>query len=159
MKRIARATACVMLGVAALIAPPATWAQDPNACDVAGEYPDLIVGKLDNVGRFGTEDGITAYAIGATSCNLGTCWVNWFFDTENHPVFAQNIFRLQNGRLEQIGQSWVAHRFLALSSSFCEPGCLPTNGQHLGRQLLDEQQRGDDGHAGLPGSEVRGQRQ
>jgi hypothetical protein len=132
MKTIARATACGLLGVSALIAPPVCVAQDPNACDVAGEYPDLIVGKLDSIGRFGAVDGITAYAIAATSCNLGTCWVNWFFGTEDHPVFAQNIFRLQDGRFEQIGQSWVAHRFFALSSTFCEPGCLPTNGQHLG---------------------------
>ena len=35
-------------------------------------------------------------------------------------------------RFEQIGQSWVAHRFLALSANYCEPDCLPTNGQHLG---------------------------
>jgi hypothetical protein len=107
-------------------------AQDPNACDEPGDFPDLIAGNLDNVARLGTLDGISAYSIGTTSCNLGTCWVNWFANTPEHPVFGQNLFRLKGGRFEQIGQSWVAHRFYALSWIYCEPDCLPTNGQHLG---------------------------
>jgi len=81
---------------------------------------------------WGTIDGISAYSIGASTCNLGTCWANWFVNTEQHPVFAENLFRLKNGRLEQIGQSWVTHRLFALSGILCEPDCMPTNGQHLG---------------------------
>ena len=109
-----------------------TTAQDPNACDAPGDLPDLIAGNLDSVARMGTLDGITAYSIAATTCNLGTCWVNWFHATTQHPVFGQNLFRLKDGRFEQIGQSWVSHRFFALSSTFCESDCLPTDGQHLG---------------------------
>jgi len=107
-------------------------AQDPNECDEPGDYPDLTLGDLHDVGLWGTVDGISAYSIGASTCNLGTCWANWFFDTDQHAVFAENLFRLKNGRFEQIGQAWVTHRFFALSQIVCEPDCVPTNGQHLG---------------------------
>jgi len=128
--RVTRALLCLTLALAA------SWttasAQDPNACDEPGDAPDLVTGNLDSVARMGGLDGVTAYAIGATTCNLGSCWADWFFDTPAHPVFAQNLFRLKDGRFEQIGQSWVAHRLYALSAAYCEPGCLPTNGEHLG---------------------------
>lgn len=107
-------------------------AQDPNACDEPGDYPDLILGNLDSVGMWTPIDETFAYSIGASTCNLGTCWANWFFNTDQHPVFGENLFRLKDGRFEQIGQAWVTHRFFALSSTLCEQGCLPTNGQHLG---------------------------
>jgi hypothetical protein len=128
--RTARALACLAFCAATYwtVSP----AQDPNACDAPGDFPDLITGNLDSVGRLGTLDGITAFAIGATTCNLGTCWVDWFANTPEHPVFGQNLFRMKDGRFEQIGQSWVLHRFYALSIEYCETGCIPTNGQHLG---------------------------
>ena len=96
------------------------------------EAPDLILGGLDSITRFGSENGITAYALGATTCNVGSCWADWFATTPSHPVFGQNLFRLRYGRFEQIGQSWVAHRFFALSAGVCSPACLPTDGTHLG---------------------------
>jgi hypothetical protein len=128
--RVVRAIVLIALGIATCWTT--SLARDPNACDEPGDLPDLIAGNLDTVARLGTLDGITAYSIGDTSCNLGTCWVDWFAGTPEHPVFGQNLFRLKDGRFEQIGQSWVTHRFYALSSAYCEPDCLPTNGQHLG---------------------------
>ena len=130
-------TVFLLLAAALSVASPA-FAQDPNACDVEGEYPDLIAGRLTSVVNWGTVSAITAYSTGATSCNLGSCWVNWFFNTDEHPVFAQNLYRLKDGRFEQIGQSWVHHRFFALSQSYCETGCLPTNGSHLGVQCSND---------------------
>ena len=114
-----------------LIGGPAI-AQDPNICDQPGETPDLVMGGLDSVNRFGTVDGISAYSMGTSTCNIGKCWANWFASTSDHPVFAQNLYRLERGRFEQLGQSWVAHRFFALSSLLCSPTCIPTNGTHLG---------------------------
>ena len=101
-------------------------------CDQPGEEPDLILGNLADVLRFGSLNDMTSYSIGSTSCSIGTCWVNWFFATPDHPVFSQNLFRLSNGRFEQLGQSWAMHRFLALSHPFCSTDCVPTNGMHLG---------------------------
>jgi len=110
----------------------AAGAGDPNLCDVPGEAPNVILGSVDTVTRWGAVAGITAYSIGATDCNVGGCWLDYVHNTNRHPVFAQNLFRLSGGRFEQIGQSWVAHRFFALSSAQCQSGCQATDGRHLG---------------------------
>ncbi len=120
----------VVLGLACAVT--AVPAQDPNVCDQPGEEPDLVLGDLTSVFRFGSLNDTTSYSVGSTSCSIGSCWVNWFFNTPDHPVFSQNLFRLANGRFEQLGQSWVMHRFLALSNAFCSADCHPTNGSHLG---------------------------
>jgi len=105
--RAAARAAC--LAACLLVLAGTAAAQDPNECDEPGDYPDLTLGTLHSVALWGTVDGISAYSIGASTCNLGTCWANWFFDTDQHPVFAEN-----------------------LSQILCEPDCMPTNGQHLG---------------------------
>jgi len=111
-------------------------ATDANACD-PGEIPDVIVGDIIQVIRHGTVSGITAYSIGTTSCNVGTCWLNWFENGPEHPVIGQNLFRLKDGRLEQIGQSWLKHGFFAESEELCNTGCLATDGTHLGVHCSD----------------------
>ncbi|HKQ63256.1 MAG TPA: hypothetical protein VJS92_18350 [Candidatus Polarisedimenticolaceae bacterium] len=152
MKRLLDLVSLVLIGLSAL---PAA-AQDPNACDVAGEAPDVIVGDLDGIERHGTSLGITAYSFGTWSCNVGTCWLNWFSETSEHPVIGQNMFRLKNGRFEQIGQSWLKHGFFALSEQLCSTGCLDTDGTHLGVNCSDPYSSGLNGYQpGLgPKSEV-----
>ena len=127
---------------------------DPNECDVAGDEPDVIVGDLYGVQRWGKIGDITAFSIATTSCNLGSCWLNWFDDNgsnnENrHPVIAQHLYRLKNGRMEQIGQSWLKHGFFALSdgslSATQRVHFVPTNGDHLGVNCSDPYSAGLNG--------------
>jgi hypothetical protein len=121
-----------------LVSLPVALAQDPNACDVAGEEPDLILADIDKVVRWGESDGITAFSFSTVACNAGSCWANWFAHPSNqHPVIGQNVFRLENGRFEQIGQSWVKHAVFAVSGDLCSPNCLGTNGDHLGVNCSD----------------------
>ncbi len=108
---------------------------------VAGAIgPDVIVGDLwggydapNMLSRYGTENGITGYAVGTTSCNVGDQRLKWFAGTPEHPVIAQNFYRLKDGRFEQIGLSWLKHGFYALSQNLCRsPGCNVTDGTYLG---------------------------
>jgi len=98
--------------------------------------PDIIVGDIYEVGNnHGSVGGITAFSLGTTSCNVGDEPADWFATTNRHPVIAQNMYRLKDGRLEQIGQSWVKHGFFAVSGTLCSGpgGCQgDPSGNHLG---------------------------
>jgi len=62
---------------------------------------------------------ITAFSVATTACNLGDTRAQWYIDTPEHPVIAQNMYRYEPHRFEQIGMSWVKHGFLALSDDDC----------------------------------------
>ncbi|MCZ6852176.1 MAG: hypothetical protein O7F17_11095 [Planctomycetota bacterium] len=128
-------TAAGLAGIAVLVGQMYAGAQphreasrtqrfgDP--CPLIGQgTPDLIVCRVSGIGEYGTVGGISAYAIGTTSQNnsTGTVWLSWR-DTggcsNQHPVIAQNLFRLKDGRFEQIGMSWLKHGFCAADSSLC----------------------------------------
>jgi hypothetical protein len=94
--------------------------------------PDVIVGNLTGISKFGTVDTITAYAIGTESCNIGNSPLLWDQDTNNHPVIGQNMYRLKDGRFEQIGMSWLKHGFSALTLNLCCTCQNPGNSQLLG---------------------------
>ncbi|MEK7756222.1 MAG: PQQ-dependent sugar dehydrogenase, partial [Planctomycetota bacterium] len=99
--------------------------------------PDVIVGNLYQVASYGSSGGISAFAVGTVSCNIGDFWLNWFSNTNQHPVIGQGMFRLKNDRFEHVGQSWLKHGFFALSESLCFSDCQSTNGQHLGVHCSD----------------------
>jgi hypothetical protein len=91
--------------------------------------PDVIVGAIPDIGKYGASGGIAAYSFGSTSCNIGTVQLEWIQNTNQHPVIPQNMYRLKDGRFEQIGMSWVKHGFCALQQNLCGtctpagPGC------------------------------------
>lgn len=107
----------VLLPIACLFGLGGALALD-NECD-PGEYPDLIITDIPDRIRYGVDLGITAFSIGNVTCNAGTCKGRWSALTPEHPLFAQNMFRLKAGKFEQIGQSWLKHGFSALQN----PGC------------------------------------
>lgn len=104
--------------------------------------PDVIVGDLHQVSSWGSVGDIHAYSVGTISCNIGDADLAWVFNTNEHPVIAQNIYRLHDGRFEQIGMSWLKHGFLALDDELCgtctgpggavlNPGCSDPYGSGL----------------------------
>jgi hypothetical protein len=120
-----------------------------NTCE-AGESPDLIIGDVQETTRYGVVGNITAFAIGNNTCNQGTCQANWNASTGEHPVFAQNMFRLKDDRFEQIGQSWVKHGFTALQQTLCSSVCrAASSGSYLGVNCSDPYS------ASLNGSQAR----
>ena len=120
--------------------------------------PDVIVGDLTGPSKWGTLGGVTSYSIGTTSCNIGNQILNWFDNSTLHPVIGQNIYRLENGRFEQIGMSWLKHGFCALQGTLCGP-CSPVGGgceTRLGIGCSDPYGSGLNGNQGGlgPRSEV-----
>jgi hypothetical protein len=108
-----------------------------NTCE-EGEIPDVIVGSLQAIQNYGVVGDTRAFSVGTTSCNIGTCWLDWFQHPSNlHPVIGANMYRLKDGRFEQIGQSWLKHGFFALSQGLCFNDCQGTSGTHLGVHCSD----------------------
>jgi len=62
---------------------------------------------------------ISGFAIGTISCNAGDQNLVWFANTNQHPVIAQNMYRLKQNRFEQIGMAWIKHGFFATDSNNC----------------------------------------
>ena len=91
--------------------------------------PDVVVSILGpDLSKYGTRDVgtpgnprlVTGYAVTTTACNIGDTPAAWIDFNNQHPVIGQNMYRLHNGRFEQIGMSWLKHSFCAAD----EPSCL-----------------------------------
>jgi flagellar hook capping protein FlgD len=113
---------------------PARPAHEPV---FAGGLLDVSLGGLDGiqqVAHAGTfPSGQVALSMATTVCNLGTVDVPWLAPMEEeHPVIHMALYRLLDGRLEQIGVSWMKHGFYALSNSFCIECQNPSDGSFLG---------------------------
>lgn len=122
--------------------------------------PDVIVGTLPDTvsfgGNVGDSTGPLAFDLGTTSCNVGNVNLRWEASTTQHPVIAQNVYRLKDGRFEQIGQSWVKHGFFALTETLCG-ACNEMGGNVLGIGCSDPYDSGLNGlQAGLgPRSQIQ----
>ncbi|MSR75815.1 MAG: hypothetical protein EXS14_10150 [Planctomycetes bacterium] len=102
-----------------------------------GTGPDVIVGDLMTPANYGSVGNIAAFAIGTTSCNIGTQSLQWVANTSMHPVIGQTLYRLRNGRYEQVGQSWLKHGFTALAQNLCATCQNPGTGSLLGVNCSD----------------------
>ena len=94
-----------------------------------GEGADVVVAELPNSQGYGTVNGRAAVAIGTTAANIGTEELWWYDDINQHPVIAQTMYRLKDGRFQQIGNGWLKHGIGALQNAYCE--CAPSGDFHL----------------------------
>ena len=135
----------------------------PQESDAGTVGPDVTVHELQSTQNYGVSNGMRAYSVGTTSCNIGDEPLWWCDDPRSycedtqHPVIAQNIYRLKNGRFEQLGMSWLKHGFLSVNSSDSQCGdgsCEqpPHGGDQLGIGCTDPY------GAGLNGSRPLGMR-
>jgi len=134
----------------------------PGLCP-ASTGADVIVGDIPDIARWGTLGDITAYSIGTTACNFGDTPLNWQPLNANHPVVAQNMYRMNAQRIEQIGMSWVKHGFTVFQDLCCCADCTDTGSfELLGvgcsdtyNAPLNGGQAGFNGRAGLgPRSDI-----
>ncbi|HVZ95200.1 MAG TPA: hypothetical protein VG797_11890 [Phycisphaerales bacterium] len=117
------------IGTMAVIALLAGAASSAHA---AG--PDAYGGDLNGIASFGAVGDISAYSLGPTTCNVGTAFLGTHISTADHPVIAQNLYRLHNGRFEQIGMSWAFHTLCSLQGTVCS-SCTPPPGGGCNNEL------------------------
>ena len=133
------AAALVLAGVLALA---------PRTTEAGSIGPDVTVFDLNGVRNWGALGGVRAYSVGTVSCNIGDEPLWWcdhdtaYCEDDQHPVIAQNLYRLKEGRFEQLGMSWLKHGFLSVNSSNSECGdgsCAnpPHGGDQLGVGCTD----------------------
>ena len=108
------------------------------------QTPDVFLFDLQELGSFGQENGIYAYSVGTTSCNIGSVELLWHANDRFHPVIGQEMYRYYDGVLEQIGVSWLKHSFCALSLDACG-SCQPTDCDTLGIGCSDPYTAGLNG--------------
>lgn len=103
----------------------------------AGGIKDVSLSALSSIqsaGHAGTfPTGQVALSMSTTSCNVGAVDVPWLAPMEeDHPLIHMALYRLMNGRFEQIGVSWMKHGFFALSNPGCIGPCVnPSDGSYL----------------------------
>ena len=97
--------------------------------------PDVILQDPYEAVFQGAVGGINGYALGSRTCNIGN--QNLIWASNGTPGYAMNAFRLHDGRLVQIGQSWVKRACCAAAGSGCGLGCNGQGGGVLGAGCLD----------------------
>lgn len=100
-------------------------------------FLDVGLGGIRSIGQVAHQgtypNGAVALSMATTACNLGDTDVPWLAPMqEDHPTIAMAIYRLLDGRIEQIGVSWMKHGFYALSNSDCTPCQHHSDGDFLG---------------------------
>ncbi len=127
-----------------------------GSCANPASGADVIIGELIGVESYGGLGNQSSFAIGTTSCNVGSDELLWIASTNEHPVISQNIYRLENGRFEQIGMGWLKHGFTALQGSVCCTCISSGTGSRLGVGCSDPYSASLNGQQGSlgPRSEV-----
>ena len=136
--------------VALLLAGAAAGAAVAVHAQQGGEVgADIVVHGFTDIDNYGAADGFAAYALGTDACNRGDQPVEWCDQefgcgagatSSDHPVIAQNLYRLKGGRFEQVGMSWLKHGFSSLNSS--DPGCTGAQGQSCQQPSAGQNQLG-----------------
>ena len=146
-----------LASTAALIAAIAATASIGYAAERGAGVIDVRIILLQDPKVRGREgvfpNGRVGMGLITTSHNVGTVNVDWFAAglpgeplDNRHPFIGQNMYRLRDGRLEQIGLAWLKHGFFStndncvdLPGEFLGVGCTDTYGnfnnanrQHLG---------------------------
>lgn len=97
------------------------------------------MGSLTIAGRAGTyPNGRNGLTMSTTSCNVGTQNIPWAAPMNvQHPVIAMNLYRMKDGKFEQVGWSWLKHGFFATNSPGCGTCQSPGTGSLLGPGCSD----------------------
>lgn len=98
---------------------------------------DVVYSDISGVSQYGPIGGIYAYAYGTGTCNIGDADLRWGNSWAGSPSVGFNAYRLHNGRLLQLGQSWVKRACCAAAGSGCGIACNGNGGSVLGTGCKD----------------------
>lgn len=110
-------------------------ANEPLEGGVAEVGPDVKYTDCTSVDNHGLVGAIRAYSFGTNTCNIGN--QNLLWTNNGTPGIGFNMFRLSNGRLEQIGLGFVKTACCAGAGSGCGVSCNGQGGSVLGAGCLD----------------------
>ncbi len=131
-----------LLLAAGLLLTPHLVAQDVAVSKVAGNGSDDYYMEA-NTGS------MVAYSMGSTSCNVGNVTINWTPSNHQAPVTQTTMFRIKDGRMEQLGYGWLKDSFCAVSENSCG-NCQSTPCSNLGIGCADTYGSGlNDGAQGV----------
>ena len=111
-------------------------APSPRTASVGPDVVPIDIFETIHWGS-GLDGAIQGYSSGTNACNIGDVPVLWHPFDNQHPVIGQNMFRLENGRFDQIGQSWLKWSFNSGNESFCGTCIDPGEYDLLGVQCSD----------------------
>jgi hypothetical protein len=109
----------------------------PNPVDIEQTVgPDVTIGNISDVYYWGVSGTTKAFSVGTDSWNVGNQQADWFdYNTRltingnvvdkrsnEHPVIGQQMYRLKDGKFEQIGMSWLKHGFVSTNSAAFQGG-------------------------------------
>jgi hypothetical protein len=103
-----------------------------------GSGPDVVYQAIqsNDIGNYGPVGGVRAYIYATGTCNAGN--VNLLWTNDGTPGVGFNAYRLQGGRLVQLGQSWVKTACCAATFGSCGGRvCNGASGTQLGSGCLD----------------------
>ena len=139
---------------AAVILLPWHHAGANSGVDCLNSGPDLVVGDIFDAISYGSIGNRAAFSIGTDVCNVGDEVVNWIAETPDHPVFDRSLYRVHDGRIQQIGLTWLKHGFGAVQDDSCGCGCEPADWSHLGVGCSDAYNASWNGMQSLSGSRL-----
>lgn len=96
---------------------------------------DVVYQNISDVGNHGAFGGFMSFSLGTATCNIGNQNINWTND--GTPGVGFNAYKLNNGRLTQIGMGWVKTACCAAAGSGCGLSCNGQGGNVLGAGCLD----------------------
>jgi len=141
MKRAIEQRMAIAVGIAFGSALPVAGA--------AGAGPDVVLCQLYSLGEPSAFSGggrdLDSGTVGLTAAtrsrNIGTANLNWYTPypegsgDPRHPFISLNMYRLLNGRFEQIGVNFPKHGYFATSDTDCDNDALTCSGVPAGNQL------------------------
>lgn len=109
---------------------------------------DVVYSDIQGITNWGLVGGIRGYSLGSYTCNIGDVNLPW---NSTSPLLGMNAYRLHDGRLVQIGMSWLKNATVAAAGSGCGLPCNGQGGSQLGAGCRDIYSASYNGGQGILG--------